>query len=71
MLPSINAQDWGELASDRVLIGVVLDRELAGLGVLDQPSPSRSLESSEGGVEGALEFVEGAVGLGDSGLYAL
>ena len=68
VLPSINTQDWGELASDWVLVGVVLDRELASLGVLDQPCPSGSLEAGEGGVERALELVEGAVGLRDGSL---
>lgn len=68
VLPCINTQDWGELSGDWVLVGVVLDRNLAGLGVLDQPSPSGSLKAGEGGVEGALELIERAVGLGNSGL---
>lgn len=71
VLPSINTQDWSELASDWVLVGVVLDRELASLGVLDQPGPSGSLKTSERGVESALELVEGAVGLGESSLRSM
>lgn len=47
VLPSINTQDWGELASDWVLVGVVLDRNLSGLSVLDQPSPSGTLQAGE------------------------
>lgn len=70
MLPRINTEDRTELANNRVLVLVRLDADVAGLDVLDQPSPTTTLDASEGGVELLFESVEAAVavidGLGES-----
>lgn len=66
MLPRINTEDRTELANDRVLVLVRLDADVAGLDVLDQPSPTATLDASESGVELLLESVEAAVFVVDS-----
>ena len=67
MLPGVDTKDGAELANDRVLVGVGLDADVAGLHVLHQPRPAGALDASERGVELALQLVERAVGLGDLG----
>jgi hypothetical protein len=65
VLPGVNAEDGAELADHRVLVGVCLDADVAGLHVLHQPGPAGALDAGERGVELALQLVERAVGVGD------
>lgn len=58
MLPSINTKQRNVSADNRILVGVCLDLNLTGLGVLDQPSPTRTLDTGEGGIELVLEAGE-------------
>ena len=65
VLPGVNAEDGAELADHRVLVGVGLDADVAGLHVLHQPGPAGALDAGEGGVELALQLLERAVGVVD------
>ena len=65
VLPSVNTEDGAELADHRVLVGVCLDADVAGLHVLHQPGPAGALDAGERGVELALQLLERAVGVVD------
>lgn len=67
MLPSVNTEDGSELADNGVLVCVGSDLDGTGLGVLDQPSPARALDTGEGSVELLLHGIEAAV-MGVDGL---
>lgn len=70
MLPSVNTKNGSELADDGILVCVGSDLDGTGLGVLDQPSPARALDTGQSGVELLLQLVEAAIvgvdGLGKS-----
>ena len=51
MLPSVNTEDGSELTNDGVLVCVGSDLDGTSLGVLDQPSPARALDTGQSGVE--------------------
>jgi hypothetical protein len=65
VLPRINTQNRTELANDGVLVGICLDLDSASLRVLDQPSPTTSLDARECRVELVLEGVEATVAVVD------
>lgn len=69
MLPSVDTKDRSELADNGVLVGVGSDLDGASLGILDQPSPARTLDAGKSGVELLLHGIEAAVvcvdGLGE------
>jgi hypothetical protein len=55
MLPSINAQQRGELAYDWILVCICADQDLTRLVVFDEPGPAAALDTGERGIEFALE----------------
>lgn len=57
VLPDIDTNDWHK-AQERVLVRGGRDFETLGLGVVPQPSPTRSLDASSGSVELLLEVLE-------------
>ena len=65
MFPRIHTDDGLELANHRILIGVRLDANVAGLCILDEPSPATSLDASKSGVELCLHAVQAAEGVVD------
>lgn len=65
MFPSINAEQRAELSDDRVLVRVRLDGNLASLGILHQPCPTRSLNAGQSRVELLFQRVEAAVAVVD------
>lgn len=65
MLPRVDTEDGTELTNNRVLVLVRLDTDVAGLDVLDEPCPTATLNTCEGGIELLLESVKAAVALVD------
>lgn len=65
MLPHVNAKDRHLTPDDGIL--VLGGDDAQALGVLDQPSPATSLQTQQGLLEGLLESLEAAPGLGDLG----
>jgi hypothetical protein len=61
MLPSINAQDWGVLSNNWVLVCIGLDFNCASLVVLNKPCPSAALNACKSTVELRLELAKGSV----------
>jgi hypothetical protein len=55
MLPSINTQQWGELAYNRILVCICADQDLTRFVVFDEPGPAAALDTGERGIEFALE----------------
>lgn len=55
VLPSVDAQQWDQVASNRVLVRTGHKRQSAGVLVLGQPRPAASLDTSEGSVGLFLE----------------
>lgn len=55
MLPSINAQQRGELAYHWILVCICADQDLTRLIVFDEPGPAAALDTGERGIEFALE----------------
>lgn len=55
VLPSVDTQQWDQVASNRVLIRTGHKRQSAGLLVLGQPRPAATLDASEGSVGLLLE----------------
>ena len=55
MLPSINAQQRGELAYNWILVCICAYQDLARLVVFDEPGPAAALDTGERGIEFALE----------------
>lgn len=66
MLPSVNAQNWPELADDRILIGVCSDLHTASLDILDEPCPATALDACQRSVELLLECIQATIALVDS-----
>ena len=69
MLPSVDAEQWSELAHNGILVGVGADEHLSRLGILDEPGPAAALDAGKGGVEFVAEGGEGAVRCLDCGLW--
>lgn len=59
VLPSVNAQQRDQVASNRVLVRTSHQRQSASLLVLGQPRPSATLDTGEGSVGLFLESREG------------
>lgn len=60
MLPGIDTEEGLKGASNGVLVGSGGNGEGARVLVLDEPSPTRALDTSEGGVCLLLEGIERA-----------
>lgn len=69
MLPSIDAQQWRELAHYRVLICIRADEHLSSLIILYKPRPAAPLDTGQSGVEFRFEGGEVAVGAFNGGLF--
>lgn len=65
MLPRINSQKWTELPHYRILVRICLDQNAACLRILNQPSPSAALNSSQCSVELLLESIQATITLVD------
>ena len=63
VFPRVNTQERLVLPNDRVLVGVWLNANLAGLGVLHKPYPAAALDAGKSGIELLLELVQTAVRL--------
>jgi hypothetical protein len=62
MFPSIDTKQGLVSADDRVLVGICLDGDIPSLSVFDQPSPTRALNSRQGGIKFLLEVFQTTVG---------
>lgn len=69
MLPSIDTHQGLEVSGNGVLVGTSNDAQGARGLVLDEPSPSGTLNTSESGVGLLLEGLEGAKVLVDGSLH--
>jgi hypothetical protein len=60
VLPSVDAQQRDVVARHGVLVGAGDDLESAGRFVLRQPGPAAALDAGQGGVDLALQSLEGS-----------
>jgi hypothetical protein len=63
VFPSINSQQRLELTHNRILVSICLDTNVSRSGILDQPSPSTSLNACQRRVELLLELVQASISL--------
>lgn len=71
MLPGVDAQQWHVVACHGVLVGAGDDLESAGRLVFGQPGPAAALDAGQGGVDLALQSLEGSEVAVDGGLNEL